>query len=103
MNPHRYTKATTKAELLKLNAALATDNTALRNKVDDLRLELAEAHANQLTNNLKTLFGKPSLATRAKELAKQLNTSTRVRNNEIEVFMHGDWNSLDTINTKELA
>ena len=75
------TPKTTKAELIKLNAALATENANLRNKLNDVATPL-------VANNLQA---------QARNLARDLHVSTRIHNNTVEVFMHGGWNPASSI------
>lgn len=107
---------TTKPELIRLNSTLSADNERLRNCISDLRDKIIklEREAGENTEALARLAVQPivdkikntqvrefndyqTLNARAKALATQMRIQTRVRNNEVEVFMHGGWNAMSTI------
>lgn len=103
-------RTTTKNELIALNAQLAADNEQLRNQVSDLKQQKEE-----LVEALALMAAKPlldkiplaaqaraehhelSLNARAKALALRMHCQVRVRNNTLEVFLHGGWNDINTV------
>ncbi len=103
-------RSSTKAELIALNAQLAADNEQLRNQVSDLKQQKEE-----LVEALALMAAKPlldkiplaaqaraehhelSLNARAKALALRMHCQVRVRNNTLEVFLHGGWNDINTV------
>lgn len=86
-------KSTTKAELIRLNAALAAENAELRNLTTDLRETLARKVAEPMININK----------QAQELAIKMRARTRVHKGKIEIYLHGGWNDVSTIATPEYA
>ena len=105
MNPHLRivnAKTTTKAELIKLNAALAADNTALRGLNHDLQDALARETVKHIAPTQPPDLIR-QLNLKAKALATTMRTQTRVHNNDVEVYIHGGWNSISTIAIPEYA
>lgn len=98
-------KTTTKAELIQLNAALAADNAALRGLNHDLQDALAREAVKHIITKLpeQPVDTGSMLNLKAKALALKLHAQTRVRNNDIEVYLHGGWNSVNTIAIPEYA
>lgn len=108
MNPHLRivnAKTTTKPELIRLNAALAVENDGLRGLVS----ELQDALAREAVKHVIAKMPSPPadswsmLNIQARSLAKKMGVLTRIRNNEIEIYMHGGWNALSTIAIPEHA
>ena len=93
-------KNTTKAELIRLNTALAQECAELRNTVNDLSEALARKVAEPM---LKRLFPQEETQTtttlqqQAQAVARKMGVLTRVHNGEIEVRLHGGWNSLNAV------
>lgn len=108
MNPDLHivnVKKTTKAELVRLNTALAADNAALRSLNQDLQDALAREAAKHIIAKLpkQPVAAGNMLNLKAKALAHKLHALTRVRNNDIEVYLHGGWNPVNTIAIPENA
>ena len=108
MNPDLHivnVKKTTKAELVRLNTALAADNAALRSLNQDLQDALAREAVKHIIVKLpeQPVDTGNMLNLKAKALALNLHAQTRVRNNDIEVYLHGGWNSIKTIAIPEYA
>lgn len=108
MNPDLHivnVKKTTKAELVRLNAALAADNAALRSLNQDLQDALAREAVKHIIAKLpeQPVDARNMLNLKARSLAKKMGVLTRIRNNEIEIYMHGGWNALSTIAIPEHA
>jgi uncharacterized protein YydD (DUF2326 family) len=83
-------KRTTKAELIRLNAALAAENANLRGLTTDLQDTLARLTAKPVLEAL-------SLNQQAQALAKKMRCQVRVREGKLEVYLHGGWNDVSTV------
>lgn len=108
MNPDLHivnVKTTVKADLIRLNTALAADNAALRSLNQDLQDALAREAVKHIIAKLpeQPVDTGNMLNLKAKALALKLHATTRIRNNEIEVYLHGGWNSVNTIAIPEYA
>lgn len=103
-------RSSTKAELVALNSDLSSEVARLRNQVSDLtqqKEELTEALALitakplldkiPLTQQMRDEHCALSIHTRAKALAQQMKCQVRVRDNNIELYMHGGWNDINTV------
>lgn len=103
-------RSSTKAELVALNSDLSTEVARLRNQVSDLtqqKEELVEALALMAAKPLldkiplaaqaRAEHHELSLNARAKALALRMHCQVRVRNNTLEVFLHGGWNDINTV------
>lgn len=90
-------KTTTKAELIRLNAALAAENAELRNLTTDLRETLAHKVAEPIIKPLFAQLRTATLNKQAQELAVKMRARTRVHEGKIEVYLHGGWNDLSTV------
>lgn len=83
-------KQTTKAELIRLNAALAAENANLRGLNTDLQDTLTHSVAKPILDTL-------SLNQQAQALAKKMRCQVRVHEGKLEVYLQGGWNDVSTV------